>query len=77
VDSSNLRPTWTNLAALERKQAHRAANCFAAALTLALTAVVLAIATVVSKETAMGVLCVTTFVVSIVIAGIGAFINAK
>lgn len=77
METSNLRPTWTNLADLKRKQERNAQNCFAVAWTLVLFAVVLGVATVVSDEVAFGVLFGVTLAVSFITAVVGIFFNSK
>jgi Flp pilus assembly protein TadB len=77
METSNLRPTWTNLAEVSRKRERNAQNCFAVAWTLVLFAVVLAVATLVSREVAFAVLFGATIAVAFIVAAFGVFVNSK
>jgi Flp pilus assembly protein TadB len=77
METNNLRPTWTNLAEVSRKRERNAQNCFAVAWTLVLFAVVLAVATLVSREVAFAVLFGATIAVAFIIATFGIFVNSK
>jgi Flp pilus assembly protein TadB len=77
METNNLRPTWTNLAEVSRKRERNAQNCFAVAWTLVLFAVVLAVATLVSREVAFAVLFGATIAVAFIIAAFGIFVNSK